>query len=608
MLKTLKRVVICSLVACMLLGCVACNKGKQEETETNADVNGQIETEVETEADTEPAPRVNKASIKLDGEIANVLYSVDRDETLSAATGTFASEYSKVVGKTVEPQKAGTYNASKTEILVGNVKFAESKEVYATLKYSEAKACVVGSKLVVAGYNSALVAEVLEELALALKDKKDANGNIVLEEDFKIEKVYAEPLGALPVLSGMKPTFVDTGDECYMIDFGAVKEDTVFTDYCASIVANGFTLYAEKNMEGNLYNTYVNDEYVATAIYTKYNKYAKVLVQPLSETALPGKAEENVYTPIEGKQTTITQLGMYREDDISETYNGMAYIIQLVDGSFIIVDGGVDTTKEKYEDRLYNLLKKQAPDPDNIVIAAWIISHAHDDHVDIFEYFFEAYADKITVEKFICNLPADEQVANVWDPEWNRSAIVREQLKEYFPNVPVIKAHPGQKFYIRNAEIDILYTIDIYDYDNSALRDFNNTSVVFKLTAEGKSMLFLGDYDDKGYTMSKLYTLRTLGSTIMQVAHHGLEENSSNGLASKIMPKYVFWPVAGLTLKKSNAEDAKEIDLTKVSQNQWILTNCVNKGNGFIAEDNVFVFNMKTCEYVKYDTLADYLG
>ena len=604
----------------MLLGCVSCNfLKKQEETDTEA------ESLVETDAETEPA-RINKANIKLDGNVAEVLYSVDRDETLSAATSTFASDYTKVVGNKVEPKKAGAYDASKAEILIGNVKFAESKEVYATLKYSEAKACVVGSKLVVAGYNSELVAEVLEELAVKLKNMKDADGNIILDESFKIEKTYAEPLGVIPVLSNAKPAFVDTGDDCYMIDFGEVDGDTVFNEYCEDIVKNGFTLYAEKNMEGNLYNTYVNGTYVVNAIYTKYNQNLKVLSQPLSETALPGKAEENVYTPIEGQQTTITQLGMYRDDDISETYNGMAYIIQLNDGSFIIVDGGVDTTKEKYEDRLYNLLKKQAPDPDNIVIAAWLISHAHDDHVDIFEYFFEAYGDKVTIEKFICNLPADEQVENVWDPEWNRSAIVRDLFEEYFPDVPVVKAHPGQEFYIRNAKIEILFTIDIYDYENAwdrdikgkkefedkniplhgALRDFNNTSVIYKLTAEGKSMIFLGDYDDEGYTMSKLYTLATLGSTIMQVAHHGLEENSSNDLASKIYPKYVFWPVAGLTLKKS--ENSKVIDLTKVSQNKWIMNNCVNKGNGFIAEDNVFVFNMKTAKVEKYDTLASYLA
>jgi len=582
----------------MLLGCVACNNGKQEETETDAITNDQIETEAETE----PAPRVNKANIKLDGNVADVLYSVDRDSVLSEATGTFASEYSDVVGKSVDPKKAGAYDASRTDILVGNIKYDESKEVYATLKYSEAKACVVGSKLVVAGYNSALVSEVLEELAIVLKEKKDANGNIVLDESFKIEKTYAEPLGALPILSGAKPTFVDTGDDCYMINFGEVDGDTVFKDYCSSIVASGFTLYAEKNMEGNLYNTYVNDKYVATAIYTKYNKYAKVLVEPLSATALPTKAEDNVYTPIAGVDTTITQVGLY-DGDLAATYNGMCYVIRLADGSFIVVDGGF--AREGSPERIYDVLKKQAHDSDNIVIAAWIISHAHDDHVDVFESFFESYGDKVTVERFICNLPEAGQLVDNWSGERDGNISYTNKIREFLyttlKDIPKVKAHPGQEFNIRNVKIDILYTIDIYDYDNKKLDDFNNTSVVFKLTAEGKSMLFLGDYDDKGYTMSKLYTVRTLGSTIMQVAHHGLPENSSNGLASKITPIYVFWPVGASVVKG-------DVDLYNVKENQWIMKNCVNMGNGFLAEDNVYVFTMKTCKVEKYETVADYLA
>ena len=414
----------------------------------------------------------------------------------------------------------------------------------------------------------------------------------------KTIKIDGDPLSILPTFSGYSQTDTDTGDDCYMRSFGAVDYSD-FEDYCDDIAENGFELYAEKTLEDNVYRTYVNKRYVVTTIYTDYNRYGKVLVEPRVGTDLPTKAEDNIYTPIAGMDTTITQVGLYREDDYDNTYNGMCYIVRLNDGSFIVVDGGVDTPLEKYEDRIYNVLKKQAPDPDNIVIAAWIITHAHDDHVDVFEGFFKSYADKITVERFICNLPADSQVTEIWEPEWDRSNIVREQFDTYFPNVPVIKAHPGQDFYIRNAKIEILFTIDIFE---KKLEDFNNTSVVFKLEAEGKSMLFLGDHDDNGDTMTKLYTLRTLGSDIMQVAHHGLPENSSNGLASKIMPTYVFWPVGAQVLKNGTQ------DLFKVEQNQWIIKNCVNKGNGFVAEDNVYVFNMKTCECVRYDTVAEYVS
>ena len=35
-----------------------------------------------------------------------------------------------------------------------------------------------------------------------------------------------------------------------------------------------------------------------------------------------------------------------------------------------------------------------------------------------------------------------------------------KSAKTYFPNVKIHRAHTGYKFYIRNAEISILYSID----------------------------------------------------------------------------------------------------------------------------------------------------
>ena len=634
MFSKIKKTLLCLLVVCMIFGCVSCNfLGKQEESDTNADSNTQGEAPAGTENNTgndagndagnnggnnggndagnnggnnggdnggDTTPTEDRVDIKLGSVYANIIYSVDRDDILKEATKSFAEDYAKVVGVgTVTPTKAGAYDADKPEILIGNLnKYPECAEIYKTLTYDEVKVCVVGSKLVIAGYNTTLMAEVLDGLADQIEAKKDSDGNISLGNDFLIEESFAKPLSAVPVLEGAKPAFVDTGDNCYMVNFGETDKE-VFTKYCADIVAKGFTVYAEKTMENNIYNTYVNDEYVVTAIYTGYNKYAKVLSEPLSATALPTKAEDNVYTPLSGCETTITQLGMYRADDYSETYNGMCYIVRLADGSFIVYDAGVDTTKEKYEDRIYETLKKQAPDPDNIVIAAWIISHAHDDHVDILGDFFKSYADKITVERFICNFPSDEQVVNIWEPEWNRSDWVRDWFDTYFPDVPVIKAHPGQEFHIRNAKITILYTWDILE-NKESMKDFNNTSVVFKLEAEGTKVLFLGDYDDKGATMKNLYSLRTLKSNVMQMAHHGLPENSSNAIASIVQPDYVFWPVAAQVIKNGTQ------DLFAQSANQWIVDN--RRDKIYLAEDNVFVFNMKDRQCVKYETLADYLA
>ena len=591
MLRVMKRSLLLVLVFCMLLGCMSCNLKKDTADDTqSSDTTAVSETVDEGEPDEEDAVRENKVEIVVDKVYAGITYSLDADDALKDAMHSFAGKYATVIGvKSVEPKRNSTYKASKAEILIGNVRYPECEEIYETLRYNEVKVRVVGSKLVVAGYDSGLIAEALTELLTKLKDKIDANGNIVLDDTFTIEKSYADPLFAVPVFQGQKPTIIETGDDCYMVNFGGVGKDA-FDAYCNTLPETGLKLYAEKDLEGNVYKTYYNDKYVVTTVYTKYNSVCKVLAEPISE--LPAKAEDNQYTPVDGCDTTITQIGLLN-DNLGETYNGMCYVVRLSDGSFIVVDGGFSF--EGYKDRIYNVLKKQAPDPDNIVIAAWMISHAHDDHVDVFESFFEAYADVVTVERFICNLPADNQVANIWEPEWNRSNTVRELLDEYFPDVPVIKAHPGQEFYIRNAKIDILYTIDIYD---SKLEDFNNTSVVFKLEAEGKKMIFMGDYDDKGKTMSNLYRMQTLRSDIMQVAHHGLPENSSNELSAKINPKYAFWPTGAQVVKNGS------VDLFAVSQNKFIVDNC----DIFLAEDNVFVLKMKDCSVVRYETMADYLN
>ena len=599
MLKVLKKALLCTLVACMLLGCISCNfPGKQEETETDAD--SQSETEVETEADTDPAPRVNKVEIKLDGNIANVLYSIDRDDTLTDATKTFASDYSNIVGKKISPKKAGTDGAEKPAILIGNIDYPESQEVYASLKYSEVKACVVGNKLVVAGYNTALMAEVLSELDDMIKEKKDANGNIVLEEDFKIEKTFAEPLSAIPVFAGAEPAFSYTGDDCYMVDFGGVNK-TKFNKYCDSMTSNGLELYAEKTLGTNVYKTYANDEYVVTTIYTAYNNNGKVLVEPLSSTELPAKAENNVYTPVEGLETTVTQVGL--ADGTARNYNGMCYVIRLSDGSFIIIDGGFNNTG--YADRIYEIMKKQAVDPENIVVAAWIISHAHSDHVAVLSTFFNTYKDKITVERFICNLPDEGQLVNNWENERDGNISYTNRMREFLyttlKDIPKVKAHPGQEFNIRNVKIDVYYTIDVYNYDNNRkLDDYNNTSVVFKLEAEGTKIMFLGDYDDKAYTMKKLYTMPLLDADAVQMAHHGLPENSSGALYELITPTYVFWPAGAWVVKT-------DVDLYNGEQNKWIIEHC-NEENIYLAEDNVYVFDMKdrTCD--KYDTVEDYLA
>ena len=258
----------------MLFGCVSCdlpwNKSDDAESSDVATESESASATAESEG-SEDTVRVDRVDIKLDDAYAGIAYALDADDAVKDALKTFASKYSSIVGaRNVEPKRSGSYDADKSEILVGKVRYAECEEVYATLRYNEAKACVVGSKLVVAGYDSNLISEVLTELLTKLKDQADSDGNISLDGSFVIHKSFAEPLFAVPVFEGSNPTITETGDECYMVNFGSVGKDN-FEMYCNTLVEDGLELYAEKTMEGNIYKTYHNDKYVVTALYTNYN-------------------------------------------------------------------------------------------------------------------------------------------------------------------------------------------------------------------------------------------------------------------------------------------------------------------------------------------------
>ena len=406
----------------------------------------------------------------------------------------------------------------------------------------------------------------------------------------KVVDISANPEMSLPEMAGTFPTYVDTGDNCRMINYGITGE-AKYEAYCAGMEESGFTLYAENKKEENIYRTYVNKYYVATAIYTEYNGVAKTLIEPLNSTALPTKAEDNIYTAVNGCDATITQLGQYHAEDYDTTYNGMCYIVRLADGSFIIVDAGVDTSKEDYEHRIYKTLQKQAPDPNNIVVAAWIFTHGHGDHIDIFGDFCKSYANKVTVERFIYNMPSVEQSGGSGGADK-----LRNWVDTYYPDALKTKARPGQVFHIRNAVVEVLYTLDVFE---KTLSDFNNSSIVFTIEVEEKKMMFLGDYADLGDTLLSMYSTESLKSDIVQVAHHGIL-GTSNELYESIAPDYAFWPGLRIYVRKDNQ------DLYTLDQNQYIVA--LGDDKIFMAEDNVYVFTVKNNSCVFYDTVAEYLA
>ena len=243
---------------------------------------------------------------------------------------------------------------------------------------------------------------------------------------------------------------------------------------------------------------------------------------------------------------------------------GLCLIFRLEDGRFIVVDGG------RYVPAAGPLIRKTlrslAVDKDNITVAAWFLTHAHDDHTGGFVHFTDDLNlhKQIKIENVIHHMVTPEQYATVNDPA--QSDRVRSVLSGKLADINVIKAHTGQVFHIGGMEIEMLFTYE--DLEPSSLEYMNTTSLVFRVTCQDNTVLVLGDASNRSCT----YLVHSYGdylkSDIVQIAHHGYT-GGTIPLYEAIDADVVLWPTGVMSVdgsyEKLMARDynAKAVELAK---------------------------------------------
>lgn len=320
----------------------------------------------------------------------------------------------------------------------------------------------------------------------------------------------------------------DMGDDAEMLIFEHAATDEGFVHYQDKLEKLGYQLYTEHQIEKNQFATWVNEEITVTMVYMPSKERVHVIAEPTGK--LPGLEADNVYDDL-GVENLAAQVG---GDFNGSKKNGMCYVYRLCDGSFIIVDA--PHQPQVCADALYNTLRKLAPDPENIVIAAWFITHAHNDHVGGVITFANSYADQVTLEQLVYNFPSEKDFrrggANYDYAEQTKA------LESCYEAVEVIEAHPGQVFYLRDARIEMLYTWELME---ERVEYFNNTSLVFTVELGDERIMQLGDCGPIASELNISMYGDYLKSDIMQVAHHG----SSGALAQHneiIDADVVLWP------------------------------------------------------------------
>lgn len=345
---------------------------------------------------------------------------------------------------------------------------------------------------------------------------------------------------------------VDLGQNSFM----SIAKNTnanEYKEYLNVLASYGFDFYTDNIIGDNLFATYINNEYIVTAMYLKAFEEVRVTVDDRDIFSLPGLKGENIYEDL--GDTSITLLS-----DSSVIWPGrMGYAYKLADGSFFLIDGGYwwcDWNKHSSAEYIMGVLDKFADDPQNIKIAAWLMTHIHEDH---FGGFMDMAKDenirsRVTIEKLIYNESCDlELLAHTKGDtsQLDRAKSFDRAIQLWNPK-ELIKAHPGQEFFIRNLTMTVYSTQDlVLCAKNTATEKYittvpeqNDTSVVTKIDFMGKTTLYLGDSSFCAHrdVLAPLYN-SALKADILQVAHHGYGNTGGNFIYEFIDPSMVFWPV-----------------------------------------------------------------
>ena len=209
---------------------------------------------------------------------------------------------------------------------------------------------------------------------------------------------------------------------------------------------------------------------------------------------------------------------------------GMAYLIRLEDGRFLLIDSTYGEYGEV--DHIYSLICEQNEIGGTPCVAAWFFTHPHDDHTNGFIRMACDYKDKLTVEKVIYNFPAD-----LCESTHNHKGFLA--AIDAF-GAEVITPHKGDLLRFSGAEFKVIYASE-----DCQVRpvNVNETSLTMKMALGNYSVMWLGDIQPVGSRIiMERYAPEELKCDIVQVGHHGYM-GASDEFYRAIDPEIALWPV-----------------------------------------------------------------
>ena len=415
---------------------------------------------------------------------------------------------------------------NENAVLVGNTNYDESKQVYENMAYGDYALSVINNKIVMSFTAKDDGTELVEILAKAIKT--DGKGCYWVERSLSVSKQGLPQLNGLPKYPSSETTLVDCNDSTSMI---VANRTTIadFKGYCAELEKLEFTLNASRDdVNGNYFRTYVKGGLAVTAYFTPSTKSARIIAGPATD--IPTNEKDEAPETVKPSLTILSQGSRYD--------NGLGMIYLLPNGKFLIIDGGYVRGKQ-----LYSTLEELAPNKQQIVIAAWYISHTHGDHQQSVASFLRERYKNVKIESILYNYTTTEQYNSITTggEGANSAKGFATTLSNYLGNsdTRIIKPHTGQIYTYGSTTVEIMYTVE--DILPKALDYLNTSSLVVRVNMGDHSMLALADTTHvSGDILREMYGAY-LESDMVQLAHHGTYPGYAS-LYNTIKAPILIWP------------------------------------------------------------------
>ncbi len=385
--------------------------------------------------------------------------------------------------------------------------------------------------------------------------------------------------------------------------------DAQWEAYGKKLLLLGFEKYLSDSWNGknaagaelkNEFAIYTSQTEVLTlSRHTGLNGRTFVIREAADKATLPPKSHS--FDPASAKvDTLITQIGsedITKITDPSADYeqeNDMCFLTRLADGSFIIIDSAETQTAP----RLYATLKKQAPDPNHIVIAAWIITHPHTDHYRGFLEFAKKYGTdpSITVKEFVYNFSDQSTIKAA---TWNEQVKIVDAMKNHYPGARHVRPHTGNLLSYANVSLRFLYTQEDYlAANNGRICNINGTSLVFRMETNcGASALITSDHPVNGTSSGgtwcenalELWYGTALKSQLVNTLHHGYGGGATKEIYYTVQPEIVFWDSDWFRLNLADAAaNSRNRYFCEQKEGKWVPKDFV-----YVAGSSISVFEMK---------------